>query len=204
MNVTFYLPYYDYNDGAFDVDDDYYNGDEYSKTMSDEYNKSKDVVYDSMMGLKNGSRGLFEDSDGKVYKFGQKTSQSEDKVAYSKCNGTLYDINGEDESVDGFISKFANQKQLLEIITFDFDAIEEEFESEIALWVREHSKINKYADKLGEDWVLFNEPKRSLRLSFKNNANEDIHAILENCKIMDIAEDNSFILFIEKIRLIEQ
>jgi len=204
MHITFYLPYYDYNDGAFDVDKNYYNDEEYAKAMSEEYNRNKDIIYNSMMDFKNGSRGLFEDEDGKVFKFGQKTSQSEDKVAYSKCNGTLYDIGGEKDTVDGLISKFSSQKSFLEIIDFDFDSIEEEFESELSLWVREHNKINKYGEKLGEDWVLSNEPKRSLRLCFKNNANEDIYAVFEGCKIMDITEENSFILFIERIRLIDK
>jgi hypothetical protein len=203
MEVTFYLPYYDYNDGAFDVDNSYYNEEEYAKAMSDEYNKNKDIVYNSMMDFKNGSRGLFEGTDGKVYKFGEKTHQSEDKVAYSSCEGELLDVNGGDETIDGFISKFAAQKQFLEIVEFDLNTVEEEFESEVSLWVKEHNNINKYINELGEDWVLAKEPKRNIKLQFKNNANQDVFAVLEDCKIMDIIEDNSFILFVERITLID-
>ena len=204
MEVTFYLPYYDYNDGAFDVDNSYYNEEEYAKAMSDEYNKNKDIVYNSMMDFKNGSRGLFEGTDGKVYKFGEKTHQSEDKVAYSPCNGKLYDIGGQEETVDGLIDKFAKQKQFLEIVSFDMDTSEEEFESELSLWVREHNKINKYGEKLGEDWVLAKEPKRNLKLQFKNNANEDVCAVFVDCRIMDVASDGAFVLFIEKMTLIDK
>jgi hypothetical protein len=155
------------------------------------------------MDAKNGVGSLLQGGDGQTYKFGQKTSQSEDKVAYSKCNGTLYDIGGSKDTVDGFIEKFAAQKQFLEIVEFDLDTVEEEFETEISLWVKEHNNINSYADKLGEDWVLAKEPKRNIKLHFKNNANEDIFAVLEDCKIMDIIEDNSFILFVERITLID-
>lgn len=204
MEVTFYLPYYDYNDGAFDVDNSYYNEEEYAKAMSDEYNKNKDIVYNSMMDFKNGARGLFEGTDGKVYKFGEKTHQSEDKVAYSPCNGKLYDIGGQEETVDGLIDKFAKQKQFLEIVSFDMDTSEEEFESELSLWVREHNKINKYGEKLGEDWVLAKEPKRNLKLQFKNNANEDVCAVFVDCRIMDVASDGAFVLFIEKMTLIDK
>jgi hypothetical protein len=203
MEVTFYLPYYDYNDGAFDVDNAYYNEEEYAKAMSEEYNKNKDIVYNSMMDFKNGSRGLFEGTDGKVYKFGQKTSQNEEKVAYSSCNGVLYNVDGQEESVDGFVEKFAAQKQFLELIEFDLDSSEEEFETELSLWIREHNSINQYADKLGEDWVLAKEPKRNLKVHFKNNANEDIYAMLINCRIMDIVDGRSFVVFIEKIRFID-
>jgi hypothetical protein len=203
MEVTLYLPYYDYNDGAFDVNNDYYDEDEYINAVSSEYNKNKDIIYNSVMDAKNGVGSLLQGGDGQTYKFGQKTSQSEDKVAYSKCNGTLYDIGGSKDTVDGFIEKFAAQKQFLEIVEFDLDTVEEEFETEISLWVKEHNNINSYADKLGEDWVLAKEPKRNIKLHFKNNANEDIFAVLEDCKIMDIIEDNSFILFVERITLID-
>lgn len=203
MEVTFYLPYYDYNDGAFDVKDGYYNEEEYAKAITEEYNKNKDIVYNSMMDFKNGSRGLFEDSDGKVYKFGQQTPQKEEKVAYSSCEGMLYDVENSDESVNGFIEKFAVQKPFLEIVEFNLDSSEEEFETELALWKREHEKINKYGEKLGEDWVLAKEPKRNLKVHFKNNSNEDVYAILVDCRIMDTINDGSFVIFVEKITLVD-
>lgn len=203
MEVTLYLPYYDYNDGAFDVNNDYYDEDEYINAVSSEYNKNKDIIYNSVRDAKNGVGSLLQGGDGQTYTFGQKTSQSEDKVAYSKCNGTLYDIGGSKDTVDGFIKKFAAQKQFLEIVEFDLDSVEEEFETEVSLWVKEHNNINSYVDKLGEDWVLAKEPKRNIKLQFKNNANQDVFAVLEDCKIMDIIEDNSFILFVERITLID-
>jgi hypothetical protein len=204
MKADFYLPYYDYNDGAFDVSNDYYSEDEYSKAVSDEYNKNKDIVYNSMLDAKNGSRSLIQGSDGQTYKFGQKTSQKDDKVAYSRCEGTLYDGNGNEDTVDGIIEKFAKQKPFLEIIGFDTDTSEEEFESEVSLWAREHNSINTYKDKLGEEWVLMKEPKRNIKLHFKNKANQDVYAMLEDCKIMDIVNDNAFVLFVEKITLIDK
>jgi hypothetical protein len=205
MEVELYLPYYDYNDGAFDVSDDYYkNEGDYAKMIEQEYNKNKDIVYNSMLDAKNGSTSLVQGSDGQMYKFGQKTSQNEEKVAYSKCEGVLSSIDGSDETIDGFIEKFASQKQFLEIVNFDLDTIEEEFETEITLWVREHNSINKYGEKLGDDWVLAKEPKRNLKVHFKNKSNEDIYAVLEDCKIMDIIDNSSFILFVERITLVDK
>ena len=205
MKVTLYLPYYDYNDGAFDVSNDYYkNEEDYAKMVEQEYNKNKDIVFNSMLDAKNGSGSLVQGSDGQTYKFGQQTAQNEDKVAYSSCEGVLFDIGGSEDTVDGFIGKFAAQKQFLEIVEFDLDTSEEEFESEISLWIREHNNINKYVDQLGEDWVLAKEPKRNVKVQFKNNANEDVYAVLENCKILEIIEKNSFVLFVERITLVDK
>lgn len=203
MEVTLYLPYYDYNDGNFDVSNDYYSEDEYSNAMSKNFNESKDIVYNSVLAAKNGTGSLVQGSDGHTYKFGQKTSQSEDKVAFSKCEGILSDISGEEDTVDSIISKFASQKQFLEIIDFDLDTSEEEFETELSLWTREHNSINEYKDQLGDDWVLAKEPKRNLKVHFKNKANQDTYAIFEDCRIMDIMDKTSFVLFVEKISLVD-
>lgn len=203
MKVTLFLPYYDYNDGNFDVSNDYYGEDEYSNAISKNFNESKDIVYNSVLAAKNGTGSLVQGSDGHTYKFGQKTSQSEDKVAFSKCEGILSDISGEEDTVDSIISKFASQKQFLEIIDFDLDTSEEEFETELSLWTREHNSINKYKDQLGEDWVLAKEPKRNLKIHFKNKANQDTYAIFEDCRIMDIMDKTSFVLFVEKISLVD-
>ena len=203
MKVTLYLPYYDYNDGAFDVSNDYYNDEEYIKAVESEYNKNKDIVYYSMLDYNNGSSSLVQGTDGQTYKFGQNTAQKQEKVAYSSCEGTLYDENGKDDTVDALITHFAKQKPFIEMIEIDGDTGEEEFLTEISLWAREHKSINKYKDYKGEEWAWVNEPKRNVKVHFVNNANEDLYAILENCKIMDIVDDNSMILYIEKFKLID-
>lgn len=202
MEVTLYMPYYDYNDGAFDVNSDYYSDEEYIKAVSSEYNKNKDIVYNSMMNYNNGTGSLIG-SDGQTYKFGSDTSQKEDKIAYSSCKGIVYDENGNDDNVDNLITHFVDQKPFIEMFEFDDTSSEEEFISEISLWVKEHNAINKYKDFKGEEWAWIKEPKRNVKMHFVNKAGEDLYAILENCKIMDIVDDNSMIVFIEKLRLID-
>jgi len=203
MEVTLYLPYYDYNDGAFDVSGDYYNENDYVNAISDEYNKNKDVVFNSMLDYNNGSGSLVQGTDGQTYKFGQKTSQNEDKVAYSSCESILYNEDGEKDTVDGIITHFAKQEPFIEMVELNMDTPEEEFETEMSLWRNEHNKINSYKGMKGEEWAWVNEPKRNIKMQFKNNADETIYAMLENCKIMDIVENNMYILFIEKIRIID-
>jgi hypothetical protein len=204
MEVTLYLPYYDYNDDAFSASEDYYSDGEYANAIADDYNRNKDIVYNSMVDFKEGRGGVFSGADGQTYKFGQKTSQNEEKVAYSSCNATLYDEEGEDDTVDGLITKFAKQESFIEMVEFDLDSVEEEFESEMNMWSREHTKINSYLGKVGEAWVASKEPKRNLKMHLKNNAGEDVYALLENCKIMDNSERDNWILYVERISLIDK
>lgn len=203
MEATLYLPYYDYNDGSFDVSNDYYDSDEYARKMKEEYDKSKDVVYNSMNDFKNGSQNVFVGGDGQTYKFGQKTSQSEDKVAYSSCESTIYNTDGKECTVDDLISHFARQESFICILELNMGTSEEEFETELSLWNREHGNINKYKDKSGEEWVWVNEPKRNVKMKFVNNANETICAMLEDCKIVDRSDYNIFIVYVDKIKLVD-
>ncbi len=62
-------------------------------------------------------------------------------------------------------------------IILNFDKSEEEFETEIKMWNKAHNEINEYKS-YGEDWVLQHEPKRNIRIQFKNNADKDIFAEL--------------------------
>jgi len=204
MEVTLYLPYYDYNDDAFNASEEYYGDGEYANAVADEFNKNKDVVYNSMLDYKEGRGGVFSGTDGQAYKFGQKTSQSEDKVSYSSCKAVLYNEDGEGDTVDGIITKFAKQSSFIEMVEFDLDSVEEEFESEMNVWEREHNKINAYRSKAGDEWVASKEPKRNLKMCFKNNAGEDTYALLENCKIMDDFERDNWILYVERISLIDK
>jgi hypothetical protein len=125
-------------------------------------------------------------------------------VAYSSCDGIVYDENGNDDTVDNLITHFVDQKPFIEMLEFDDNTSEEEFIAEVSLWVKEHNAINKYKDYKGEEWAWVKEPKRNVKMHFVNKAGEDIYAILENCKIMDIVDDNSMIVFIEKLRLIDE
>ena len=204
MEVTLYLPYYDYNDDAFNASDEYYGDGEYTNAIADEFNRSKDVVYNSMVNAKNGQGSLVSGMDGHTYKFGQKTSQSEDKVSYSSCKATLYNEDGEDDTVDGVITKFAKQTPFMEMVEFNLDTVEEEFEGEMNVWSREHNKINSYRQKAGDEWVASKEPKRSVKMHFKNKAGEDIYAVLEDCKIMDNSERDNWILYVNRISLIDK
>lgn len=205
MNAELFLSYSDYNDNGFKVKDNPYGSEnDYTKKITEEYNKTKDIVYNSILDAKNGDRGTLLGTNGQTYKFDMKVSQNADKVAYTKCNGILYNENGEMETVDGIIDRFVQQKSFIEMIELELDSIEEEFETDFLMWIKEHKSIDSYKRKLGEKWCWIHEPIKDLRIIFKNKANQDVYAVFENCKVMDVVDEKTFIFFIEKMTLIDK
>lgn len=206
MKVTLYLPYYDYNDGDFDVSNDYYKSNEdYFNAMQQNVQQTRGAVIDSMSNYMNGgSMRDYQTSDGQTYRFGQQTSQNEDKVAYAQCEATLYNEEGKDEKVDEFIEDYVSNDVQLYILNLDLDSSEEDFEQEINLWTTEHNNIQKYSEIKGDDWILDNEPKRNIKLKFINNANEEKFAELVNCKIMEKQGMNIYVVLAEEIKLIDK
>lgn len=203
MKIDLYLPYYDYNDKGTNLEG-YYGEDGYIKAMKEEYEMSKDVVFESMLGLNGGLQGALTGMDGQTYKFGAKTQQSEDNVAYARCESVMYDDSGKEETVDGMISRFARQEDFVSMFELDLDGADEEFLTEMSLWRREHVNISKYADKAGHEWMWTNEPKRDVRGSFTNKSGEEIYVLLKNCRIMDLISESSIILFIERMTITDK
>jgi len=201
MEAELFIQYYGYEDDEFEIDNDFYKNGEYEKVVSNEYAKSKDDVFNSMTTYKFKSSNV-SSSPWEQYGITSKSS-GEERVVYSSSKCVLYSENGEDENVDGIIDKFVAQKPFVEMIELDLDSSEEDFIYEFSMWIREHNKINEYASKNGEDWGWKNEPIRDLRISFINKATEKVFAKLSNCRIMDIVDEKTLIVFIEKLDLID-
>jgi len=206
MKVKLYMPFYDYNDGDFDTDENFYKNDaEYFNAMQKSVEQTSRAVEAGMNNYMNGgSVGGYKSSDGQTYRFANKTSVSEDKVSYAECDAVLYGEDGNDRSVDDFIADYVSKDVQLYILKLDLDTSDEDFEQEINLWDIEHKKIQNYTKIKGEDWVFDNEPKRNIKLKFTNNANEEKFAILVNCKIMEKQNMNIYIILAEEINLIDK
>ena len=198
--VTIYMPYLDYNDSAFDIEGTYSGSEDYIKKLQEEYEKSKDVVFNTML---DGNIGSYIGDNGASYKIGQVESDVNEKISYSPCTCTLYNEQGKPESVDGLIDYFAKGEFFIEMCYLDMETMEEEFDTELSVWKSEHNNINKYAEEQGGEWGWIHEPLRTLRLKFKNNANEDVCAELQDCKLVDCQEKDKIILFITKLDLID-
>jgi len=205
MNITVYLPYYEYNDNDFEVDKDYYkSNDEYFNAIRENIQSTRNDVIQGMNNyMNNGSVKAYKDEYGQTYRYANKERESEDKVAYSKCEALIYDSNGKEETVDNFISDYVSKEMQLYVFKFNLDTADEEFEQEVNLWNTEHNKLQKYNER-DEDWVFENEPIRNIKIKFTNNANEEKYAELVNCKLMEKQSLNIYVVLVEEIKLIDK
>ena len=205
MNITVYLPYYEYNDNDFEVDKDYYkSNDEYFNAIRENIQSTRNDVIQGMNNyMNNGSVKAYKDEYGQTYRYANKEREGEDKVAYSKCEALIYDSNGKEETVDNFISDYVSKEMQLYVFKFNLDTSDEEFEQELNLWTTEHNKIQKYNER-DEDWVFENEPIRNIKIKFTNNANEEKYAELVNCKLMEKQSLNIYVVLVEEIKLIDK
>ena len=116
----------------------------------------------------------------------------------------MFDENGSDETVDNLITSCVSQDVVVNIVKFNRDSMDEEFEEDYNFWVDEHNKINSYKDAIGEDKAWENEPTRTFYGEFLNNAGETKFVRFENCKIIDKGEDDEYAILSEKITLVDK
>ena len=203
MKVSAYLEYEDLTSGSFDADKYYETEESYAEAVKKAYESSKGAV-EAMMGMASDGRGTtFLNTDGQEYSLGAKAPQNERKPSYSSSYADIYGEDGKDDDVDGVIEKFVSQKPFIEMVVFDRGSMEEEFETELSTWVSEHVKIDTAKVRIGEDVAWANEPRRDLMLKFKNNAGEELSASLYECRILDVIDDSTLILYVERLRLVD-
>ena len=193
MKCKLLLPYIDYYNTNFDVDDNYYSNGGYENALKTNNSMYGDSIYNHM----NQNGGILSNSNNfnmGINIFNQNTHKSDEKTSYSSCEGYLYDENMNDETVFGLENYIKNQDVFVLFIKLDFDTIEEEFETDFKMWVKSHNKINSY--KADDDWKFANEPKKNVRVEV-NGLTVD----LLNCKILDVSNDKIAVL-VEKIKYV--
>ena len=196
MEVTLYIELEGYDDGDFDISNDYYKSDDdFFNAMDVENKKYSELVYNAV------SRDGF---NTKSAKFGStyKTTKNA-KVNNYKSEAIILNENGEDETVDNLITNCVSQDVVVNIIKFNRDKMDEEFEEDFNFWVDDHNNINQYKDKLGEDKVWENEPTRNLKVEFINNAGETKYAMYVNCKLLEKEGNDEYAILAEKMILID-
>lgn len=199
MNVTLYIELENYEDGDFDVSNNYYESDEaFFDAMDKENKKFSNLAYETVSNIGN-------ISNKKAAKFGKlyKTTKNATQNNY-KSEAIIFDETGKDETVDNFITNCVSNDVVVNIIKFNRESMDEEFEEDFNFWIDEHNNINKYKDKLGEDKILENEPTRNLKVEFVNKAGETKYAMYINCKILEQGEGDEYAILAEKIILLNE
>lgn len=199
MNVTLYIKLEGFDDGDFDMRNDYYKSDdEFFDAMDKENKKFSNVAYDAISNLGN-------ISNKKAAKFGNLSNSAKNaKENNYKSEALLFDENGNDETVDNLITNCFSQDVVINIVKFNRESMDEEFEEDYNFWIDEHNNINSYKNKLSDDKIWENEPTRTFYVEFLNKANETKYARFENCKILDKGDDDEYAILAEKITLVEK
>ena len=198
MKVTLYLKLEGFDDGDFDVSNNYYESDEaFFDAMDRENKKYSNVAFDAISNLGNNIKN-------KTAKFSNKRTNGKNaKENNYKSEALLLDESGKDETVDNLITNSLTQDVVVNIIKFNRESMDEEFEEDYNFWVDEHESLNQYKDKLGEEKIWENEPTRTFYVEFLNKANETKYVRFENCKIIDKGDNDEYAILAEKITLID-
>jgi hypothetical protein len=192
-----YIELEGYDDGDFDVSNDYYKSDEeFFDIMDKDVKKYSNAVYNAM------SRDGFNSSSANLGSLYKTTKNA--KANNYKSEAIILDETGKDETVDNLIANCVSQDVVVNIIRFNRDKMDEEFEEDFNFWIDDHNNINQYKDKLGEDKVWENEPTRNLKVEFINNAGETKYAMYVNCKVLEQEGNDEYAILAEKIILLDE
>jgi hypothetical protein len=117
-------------------------------------------------------------------------------TTYASIDIELFNINGQDETLETLLNYFRTQEQFINIIQFNTETINDDGESELKLWLKSSYKIqNTNSMFFSEDQKLLNLPLKTFKLIINDNAK----AYLENCKLIEIIDNNCFAMIIDKI-----
>ena len=191
MKAKLYFPYNTYDDGDFDSDVKMSN-DEYFDAMRQEEIRNRNVAFDFV----NGRRYNRQITDAS---WNEGVRHNDGKVRLISAECVIHNEEDKDKTVDDFVKECVAQDVGISIVHFDMDNLDEEFEEELNIWNDEHSNINSYIDKMGEDWVFKNEPVKNIRLEYINNANEKKYAEMVNCRILEKMNISTYAFLYDKI-----
>lgn len=172
MNCTLFLEYYNYNDDKFDVKDFYSNENSYVEMLQ-----------------------KYATSDSGFMDFNKK----EDDVQYTKCECKLYDSDNNDMTIEKIVGYYNTTEMIMVIAELDLKTEEDEFDSELNGWVCEHERLEKKSSKLTPDERFMLEPKRDIKMIFKNLRNNDTYCTLQNTSILEKIDNEHYVLLVDKI-----
>lgn len=190
MKVKLLLPYNQYDDDDFNSSYNMSN-DEFFSRLEKEESMSQNIAYDYV----NMDRSRYRNAAS----FNQGVQQRDARLRFSSSQALLKHDGGAELTIDELVGECVNQDVGALIIEIDLDSIEEEFESELKMWLDEHDSINSYESKLGEDWVFEHEPSKNIKVEYLNKANEVQYCDMINCRIVERMNASTFAVVYDKI-----
>ena len=197
MLFRLFIPYQGSVSESKELDGYYASEEDYVAALQQEESENGSVIFNAMASGDLRLRPYYGHG-------GSIKHNVEDIIEYASSECTLYSPNGSSmETVDSMIDKFVSQREFLVTAQFNMSSMDGEFEEELRQWNIETGNILKYADKMGEEWVNKNIPRRDLRLSFLNKSNKEVKFILENSEIEEKLSKNRYLLYVNKMQILK-
>lgn len=194
MLFKLYISYQGSMSESDSMDGYYASEEDYVAALRAEEAANGSAIFNAMTSGNFNTSPYYNQNKGEVH-------DVKEVIEYAKSDCTLYSPNGATpEDVDSMIDKFASQREFLVTVQFNMSSMDAEFEEELRGWNSETNTILKYSQKMGEEWVNKNIPKRNLRLSFLNKSNKEVKFILENSEIEEKISKNRYLLYVQECR----
>lgn len=195
MKLTFYLQYFSYDDEKFQVDDNYYqDSTDYIKQLEESYNATKDTIFEMMSNGSYSSKNSYKVTIGS-------NNQKKDKYSYAKCEGILLNDIMEEETLESLTNYHISEDVVVSFMRLDGETMEEEFETNWAMFLDSSKKINEYPTD--EDWKYLHKPTKDIFFSFENKRGETVYGKMVNCRVEENNSLYSNILIAEKIMFVD-
>ena len=193
--------YLESNDDNLSFDtDNFYEGNSYIEALENEYNKTKDTIFESMSG---GNIGVLSDDNSTLNTFtlfNKKVPENEGKQCYTSCECLLYDEYLKEESLNNLVKYMLDEKEFNLIIQLDMNTIEEYFESEFKMWFTESKKIE--SSIYDNEFATLSKPKRDLRIKFIDNLGNENYALLKDSSILKTFDVDKYVINVKRISFI--
>lgn len=171
MKCDLYIPYNSYDDNKFDMNYFYSDSNSYIEALR---------------------KYAMHDSEEMQYEL----EKSETK--YAKCKCTLYDENNTPMTIDKLLGYYGKNELIMMILEIDLSSAEEEFEGELNGWVNDHYRLDLKFDSSSEDRCLL-EPKRDLKVVFKNLKGNDTYCVLSNTMLLEKGDAEHYFIIVDKV-----
>lgn len=120
------------------------------------------------------------------------------QTTYSKTNGYIFDMSGYELSPNEMDIYTRLSNKLKFNIKFDYESFDDNFESELKIWISETNKIKEYLDKVSLANNIENLPHKNLTIKFSY-----AEYLLENVLIEFFDEKNTLTIQTNKITKIK-
>ena len=171
MKCVLYIPYYGYGDDKFDANGFYGDSNSYIEALR---------------------KYSMQDSTEMQYE------AKDNEVKYTKCNCTLYDENNEPMTIDKFVGYYNTNELIMIGMEFDLSTMEDDFESELNSWYNDHKRLDDEPN-IDEDQRFLVEPKRDLKVVFKNLKDKDTYCTLSNVMMLEKVDNEHYFMIVNKV-----